>query len=298
MEKRRRIWATAALLFTAIIWGGGFVFQKFATEELTSSFIVAARFSVAGIFTALVTMKKWHKIDRDYLLGGLISGASMALGSGIQTIAMTWGTSPGKSAFLTAAYCVMVPFFYWIAVKEVPKKNHVIAALICLGGIGLISLDGNLRMTAGDMATLVCAAVYAVNIISIAIFCKGRDPMLLTMLQICIAAILGWVSVFVTGGMPEKITIGAAGNVLYLALFSTALCLSLQTFGLKYINATVATILLSLESVFGVVFSIFLYGELITPRVAVGFAVVLGAVIFSQMPKKEKTVEKNLENMG
>lgn len=297
MDKRKKFWATAALLLTAIIWGSAFVFQKFATEELTTSFIVAARFSVAGIITAIATMKKWHKIDRGYLLGGLISGGSMALGTGIQTIAMTWGTSPGKSAFLTAAYCVMVPFFCWILLKEVPKKNHVISAFICLGGIGLISLDGNLRMTVGDMATLGCSAVFAVNILSISIFCKGRDPMLLTMLQICTAAVLGWISVFVTGGMPETLSIGAMGNVLYLALFSTALCLSLQTIGLKYINATVATILLSLESVFGVVFSVLLYHETVNGRMLLGFVVVFAAVLLSQLDifSKKKNTQREKE---
>ncbi len=287
-DERRNAGATFALLLTAAIWGSAFVFQKFAADELSASFIVAARFSAAGVITALATIKKWHRIDRGYLLGGLATGITMSLGTWLQTAAMTFGTSPGKSAFLTAAYCVIVPFLYWLVIGEKPRANHLLSAVICLVGIGLISLNGEGGVTFGDGITLVCSVVFAANIVSISIFCEGRDPMLLTMLQICVAALCGWVGILIFGGMPEHISMGAAGNVLYLALFSTALCLSLQSIGLKYTNPTVGTILLSLESVFGVLFSILLYGETVTLRMAVGFAVVFAAVLLAQFRFEKK----------
>ncbi len=287
-DERRNAGATFALLLTAAIWGSAFVFQKFAADELSASFIVAARFSVAGVITALATIKKWHRIDRGYLLGGLATGITMSLGTWLQTAAMTFGTSPGKSAFLTEAYCVIVPFLYWLVRGEKPRANHLLSAVICLVGIGLISLNGEGGVTFGDGITLVCSVVFAANIVSISIFCEGRDPMLLTMLQICVAALCGWVGILIFGGMPEHISMGAAGNVLYLALFSTALCLSLQSIGLKYTNPTVGTILLSLESVFGVLFSILLYGETVTLRMAVGFAVVFAAVLLAQFRFEKK----------
>ena len=287
-DERRNAGATFALLLTAAIWGSAFVFQKFAADELSASFIVAARFSAAGVITALATIKKWHRIDRGYLLGGLATGITMSLGTWLQTAAMTFGTSPGKSAFLTAAYCVIVPFLYWLVRGEKPRANHLLSAVICLVGIGLISLNGEGGVTFGDGITLVCSVVFAAKIVSISIFCEGRDPMLLTMLQICVAALCGWVGILIFGGMPEHISMGAAGNVLYLALFSTALCLSLQSIGLKYTNPTVGTILLSLESVFGVLFSILLYGETVTLRMAVGFAVVFAAVLLAQFRFEKK----------
>ncbi len=287
-DERRNAGATFALLLTAAIWGSAFVFQKFAADELSASFIVAARFSAAGVITALATIKKWHRIDRGYLLGGLATGITMSLGTWLQTAAMTFGTSPGKSAFLTAAYCVIVPFLYWLVRGEKPRANHLLSAVICLVGIGLISLNGEGGVTFGDGITLVCSVVFAANIVLISIFCEGRDPMLLTMLQICVAALCGWVGILIFGGMPEHISMGAAGNVLYLALFSTALCLSLQSIGLKYTNPTVGTILLSLESVFGVLFSILLYGETVTLRMAVGFAVVFAAVLLAQFRFEKK----------
>lgn len=293
MEQKKRIQAHLLLLLTAIIWGSAFVFQKFATEQLSSWFITAARFSIAAVLLWGITFPKWGKLNKGYLLGGLITGTTMGLGTAVQTVALTLGTTPGKSAFLTAVYCVIVPFFYWFVSKEKPQKNHVLAAVICLIGIGLISLNGSMGMQAGDIVTLICGVIFACDLTAVAWFAKGRDPILLTTMQITFSAVVGWIGTLATHGLPAQISMEAAGNVLYLALFSTALCLFLQAYGLKHTDAAVGTILLSLESVFGVLFSVLLYHETITPRMALGFVVVFFAVLLAQFrfDKKTETVQ-------
>ena len=281
MLENKRTRAHLLLLLTAIIWGSAFVFQKFATEELSGWFITAARFTIAAVVLWVITYKKWGRLDKGYLLGGIITGLTMGTATAVQTVALTMGTTPGKSAFLTAVYCVIVPFFYWFVSKERPQRNHVIAAVICLAGIGLISLNGDMSMLPGDVVTLVCGVIYACDLTAVAWFSKGRDPILLTTMQITFSAVIGWIGTILTNGMPEAVSMGAMGNVMYLALLSTALCLFLQAVG---------TILLSLESVFGVIFSVLLYHEEVTPRMAVGFAVVFVAVLMSQFryePKKK-----------
>lgn len=291
MNGKNKLKSTFILLLTAAIWGSSFVFQKYAVEQLSASFIVAGRFSVAGILLVLITMKKWKNIDRGCLWGGILSGLTLAVAQVLQTAAMGLGTSPGKSAFLTGAYCVMVPFLSWLIQKERPKKNHLLSAVICLIGIGLISLNGSGGLTLGDGVTLVCSVIFALNIIVISMYSQGRDPVLFTMIQICTAAVGGWISTIFMGGIPERISPEAAASILYLALFCTALCLSLQTIGLKSTNATVATVLLSLESVFGVLFSVLLYHEKVTARMGIGFAVVFAAVLLSQIdfsPKRDR----------
>lgn len=288
MEQKKRVQAHLLLLLTAIIWGSAFVFQKFATEQLSSWFITAARFSIAAVLLWGITFPKWGKLNKGYLLGGLITGTTMGLGTAVQTVALTLGTTPGKSAFLTAVYCVIVPFFYWFVSKEKPQKNHVLAAVICLIGIGLISLNGDMTMQAGDIVTLICGVIFACDLTAVAWFAKGRDPILLTTMQITFSAVVGWIGTFATQGLPTQISMEAMGNVLYLALFSTALCLFLQAYGLKHTDAAVGTILLSLESVFGVIFSVLLYHETVTFRMAIGFIVVFIAVLLAQFRFEKK----------
>ena len=288
MEQKKRVQAHLLLLLTAIIWGSAFVFQKFATEQLSSWFITAARFSIAAVLLWGITFPKWGKLNKGYLLGGLITGTTMGLGTAVQTVALTLGTTPGKSAFLTAVYCVIVPFFYWFVSKEKPQKNHVLAAIICLIGIGLISLNGDMTMQAGDIVTLICGVIFACDLTAVAWFAKGRDPILLTTMQITFSAVVGWIGTFATQGLPTQISMEAMGNVLYLALFSTALCLFLQAYGLKHTDAAVGTILLSLESVFGVIFAVLLYHETVTFRMAIGFIVVFIAVLLAQFRFEKK----------
>lgn len=292
MEQKQRIRAHLLLLLTAIIWGSAFVFQKFATEELSSWFITAARFTIAALLLWVLTYRKWKMLDKGYLLAGIVTGATMGLGTAVQTVALEMGTTPGKSAFLTAIYCVIVPFFYWFISKEKPQKNHVFAAVLCLVGIGLISLNGDMTMQKGDLVTIICGVIFACDLTAVAWFSKGRDPLLLTTMQITFSAVVGWIGTLWTHGIPQSISIHATGSILYLALFSTALCLFLQAYGLKYTDAAVGTILLSLESVFGVIFSVLLYHEVVTPKMAAGFAVVFVAVLLAQLrfEKKKKVV--------
>ena len=213
MSSKNRIGSTLILFLTAAIWGSSFVFQKYAVEQLPASFIVAGRFTIAGILLLVITAKKWKTIDRGCLWGGFLAGFTMSLGQVLQTVAMGLGTSPGKSAFLTAAYVVMVPFLSWFFQKERPRKNHMLSAVICLIGIGLISLNGGGGMMLGDSVTLLCSVVYAMNIIAIAVYSTGRDPIVFTMVQIVTAALCAWVSVAFTGGIPETISMEAAGSI-------------------------------------------------------------------------------------
>ncbi len=289
-EKKQKWLAVSLLLLTAMFWGGGFIFQKYTTAIISSSFIVAARFTMASIALAIVCIKKLHLLqeDKGYLLGGAVTGVTMACGNLLQNLGMAYGTDAGKSAFLTAAYCVMVPFLGWLFFRRFPKRNHILSAVLCLAGIGLISLNTSSGIAFGDALTLISAIAFALNIVFVAHFCQGRDPIVLTMTQIWAAAISGWLVTIFTGGLPaETISAAAWGSLVYLGLFSTALCLAMESVGLKYTDPTVASILLSLESVFGVVFSVLVYHEVITCKVGIGFIIVFAAVILSQLPQRE-----------
>lgn len=99
MLENKRTRAHLLLLLTAIIWGSAFVFQKFATEELSGWFITAARFSIAAVVLWVITYKKWGRLDKGYLLGGIITGLTMGTATAVQTVALAMGTTPAKAPF-------------------------------------------------------------------------------------------------------------------------------------------------------------------------------------------------------
>ena len=95
-----------------------------------------------------------YRPGRQTLLAELAVGGTMFTAYAFQTIGLT-GTTPGKNAFLTAIYCVIVPFLYWLIDRRRPDRFNIAAAFLCMLGIGLVSLDGNLSMGWGDVSTSV-----------------------------------------------------------------------------------------------------------------------------------------------
>ena len=196
-------------------------------------------------------------------------------------------TSPGKSAFLCTTYSVMVPFLHWFATKQRPRLHHLFCVFLCLAGVGILSLSGGWGMSAGDVLTVLSGIPCAVNIVISAIVCKNRNVLLLTAIELWVVTAFAWLAVLTGNGFPAALPRDAVAGIVYLGLFATALCLFLQSYGLKYAEPAVGGMLLSLESVFGVVFSVVIYGEQVTLRMAIGFAVIFAAILLSQWEGKD-----------
>lgn len=278
---KKRI-AKPALFLTAIIWGSTFAVTKLAAEVFSASFINALRFSVASVILIIVAYPLRKLLNREYLLYGTIMGVTLFGGYILQTVGLTFDTSPGKSAFLSTTYCVLVPFLHWFVAKERPKLLHIGCVFLCMTGVGILSLRGGFGMSTGDILTVLSGVPTAFNIVISCIACKNRHPLLLTTIELTVVMLLDWVCVFATGSLPEVYPLGAVAGVVYLGVFATALCLFLQSFGLKYSEPSVGGMILSLESVFGVICSIILYHEKLTGRMIIGFVVIFIAIMLSQ----------------
>ena len=191
-------------------------------------------------------------------------------------------TTPGKNAFLTAGYCVMVPFMLWAVRGPRPDKFNVIAALLCLGGIGLISLEGDFSIGLGDLFTVVGGIFFGCHMVAIGKFMKDEDPVVMTILQFAAAAVCFWIASFLMEGVPKALPVQALLPIGYMSVFCTAVTLLLQNFGQKYTDPSSAAILLSLEAVFGAMFSLLLGKEILTTQVAFGFVTIFLSVIVSE----------------
>ena len=131
--------ATPLIILATIIWGSSFVVMKSSVDVLPTFWLLAIRFSFAALVLAVVFIRRWKVMDRHYLIGGTVMGFCLFVAYAFQTYGLEQ-TTPGKNAFLTAVYCVIVPFLYWIVAKRRPDKFNVIAALLCIIGIGLVSV--------------------------------------------------------------------------------------------------------------------------------------------------------------
>lgn len=284
----KKHYAKTALFFTAMFWGSTFAIGKIATEAFSPAFIIALRFTVASVVLILVSLPLMKLVNKEYIRDGFWMGVTLFASYMLQVAGLALDTSPGKSAFLCTTYSVLVPFLYWGITKKRPKLLHIFCVFICMIGIGILSLQGDMSMTAGDILTLLSGVPCAVNLVISAIVTQDKDPLLLTMIELAFTAVFAWVAVGVTNTFPAEFPMNTVGGIVYLGVIATALCLYLQSYGMKYADASIGGMLLSLESVFGVIFSIVLYKEHVTLRMLVGFIVIFTAIILSQWEGKKK----------
>lgn len=283
-QKKSSLFYGILLLFTTLIWGFGFIVVKNSLDYITPLYLLAFRFLVGAIGMCVFFHKRLKSIHKSDLKCGIILGSFLFIAFTFQTIAVNY-TTVGKNAFLTAAYVVLVPFLDWIIRKHRPGFNSVFATIPCIIGIGLLSLDSNLTMNLGDILTIICAVFYALHIVYSDMFMKkGHDPIILNIVQIVFAAIFAWIAApifepFPINGLPMNSMIA----ILYLGIGCTMLAFLFQMIGQSHTTPSTASILLSTESVFGVLFSVLLLKEAINSRMILGFGLIFLAIIISEI---------------
>ncbi len=222
---------------------------------------------------------------------GMVAGVMIFLGFLFQTLGIRY-TTAGKNAFLTAVYVVLVPFLSWIVKRKNPGAHHLIAAAICLTGIGFLTLNTSLQPNIGDILTLFCSLCFAAHILCVEIFTQEHDPILLTVIQLITATALSFLAALFFEPFPTHMETSAIGGLFYLGILSTLTAFLLQNVCQKYTTPHHASIMLCFESVFGSAMSILILGELFNIHMIMGCALIFIALLISESftGKKPKSV--------
>lgn len=275
--------AKPMLFSAAIIWGTSFFIMKNALDSLPVFALLALRFTAGAILLGVVCIKKWKDFTLDYLWRGAIVGGFLFLAYTVQTFGLSF-TTPSKNAFLTAVYCVLVPFFTWAVVRRRPDRFNILAAVLCVVGVGLVSLNEELSINLGDLLTLLCAVFYASHIVAVEKLSPGKDIYLITIFQFAFAALYSWVFSLTTEVFPAQALKDPAVflPLAYLCVMATTVALLFQNVGQIWSDPASASVILSLESVFGVLFSVICYGDEVSVKMLCGFVLIFVAVVCSE----------------
>ncbi len=278
-----------ALAGAAAIWGGSFVVIKGALDVVPPCWLMFVRFFFSALIVGAIFWKRVRpRLDAGHLRCGAVLGLLSGTAFVVQNIGLA-DTTPGRNAFLTATYCVMVPFVNWAVARRRPGGTSVAAAALAVVGVGLLSLGDDLSLSLGfgDSLTLVSAVLYAFHIVAVARFSEsGHDVMAMTVVQLAMSSV---VSLFCAAALEGPVDIALFtspdmwGALAYLVLLSSALCMVVQNLGQAHVPPAPASLILSLESVFAVVASVLFYGEVVTPRLACGFGTIFVAVLVSEV---------------
>lgn len=292
------------LLLASAIWGMAFVAQSAGMEYVRPFTFVCVRFILAGLvllpFIAFLdkkrsTNRKLFSFTSKELIGGVLCGIVLFSASSFQQFGIL-GTSAGKSAFITSLYVVLVPVLGLFVRKKVSIRVWF-CALLALFGIALLSADFDNAgvFSKGDIFCLCCAIIFSIHIVVIDKYSPFADGVRMSCIQFFTAGLLGLPFMLILEKPCAAQIMDAWLEIGYVAVFSSGVAYTLQIVGQKRCHPVTASIIMSLESVFGAVSGAIILGfvggdksELMNLRELIGCAVVLFAVVFAQLPPKSE----------
>lgn len=279
---KKSIIADGALLLVTMSWGLNFVIEKNVLLTISPSKYLSLRFALSALLLALILNKKLKHISKEDIKAGLVLGLLMFLGYLAQTIGLLY-TTPAKSGFITGSNVVMVPFMAYLLTKKFPGTFQVMGAVVTFGGLAMVSVSDNFAISQGDILTFICAICFALKIVLTEYFVKKANPLNIAFIQITLAGLITMGLTTTQEPMSLGLEIKIWGPIIFAAVFCTAGATVIQNIAQKYTSSTHAAVILCTEAVFAGIFSFLLWGEPLTLKTLVGFALVLLGILITEL---------------
>ena len=299
---KSRLQGSMVLLITAIIWGAAFVAQKIGSVQVGPFTLTSVRFFISGVallpFALLGGRKRGketadavipgshrRKQRRTLILGGVICGLCLMLATVTQQVGLA-NTTAGKAGFITALYILFVPIFRFFVGKKATLTIwlSVLAALI---GLYLLCVKEGFSVNKGDLFVLLCALVFAAHILVVDRFVPHVNGVQMSCIQFFVTSFIAAIPMLIFEKPTMAAIAGCWAPLLYLGIVSGGIGYTLQILGQKNADPTVASLILSLESVFAAISGVIFLGESFTGRELAGCALVFIATIMSQLDIKQ-----------
>ena len=295
--KEKKMLGNVLLLFTAMIWGTAFVFQRTGMETIEPITFNAARMALAAMAVGLVSAnpslaereklarfgeeqrKAYH---RNTVIGGICCGTFLAAASIFQQMGIVY-TTAGKAGFITAMYMLLVPVIGTVFLHK--KNSGIVWLCVLIGVIGmyLLCMTEGFYLTRGDTLVCICALLFSGHILCCDHFVQFGNPVRISAIQFAACTVISAAAaVILEQPTPEKIA-SAAIPILYCGLISGGLGYTLQIVAQKFTDPTIASLLMSLESVFAVIAGALILHERMSPREVVGCVVMFAAIVLVQI---------------
>ena len=283
------------LLITAFFWGTTFVAQSLGSDYVGAFTYNACRFIITGIILLIISLIRRRNV-KEYIptkktvawifIMALFVGVALFLGSTFQQLGINITKSPSKSGFISSLYMMFVPIIGYF-IRKKPKPIIWLFLAVAIIGSYLISVTGEFKLELGDLLTLICAVMFAVQIVLVDIINPYIDSIKLSAMQFIVAGILSIIFMLFTEEVNFYNIYLALPAIMYAAIFSGCIAFTLQIVGQKYTEPTIASMIMSLESVFALLGGIIILKETLTLRVLIGCSLIFIAVICTQIDFKK-----------
>lgn len=294
---KEKLTGSAFLLLATIIWGSAFVAQSVGMDHIGPFTFQAVRcaMAVVGLLPIIYLfdrqktdgktfLSRW--MDKKLWVAGVLCGIPLFLAVNLQQLGLV-DTDAGKSAFLTAMYIIIVPVL-GLFLKRKPSPMVPIAVLLATAGLYLLSCVGVTQISKGDFFLLGCALMFAIQITLVDIFAPSVDALRLNFIQSLVCTVASALVMAFTEQPTWQGIRDCLIPLAYAGFLSLGAGYSLQILGQQRLEPTPAALIMSLESVFAVLFGWLLLDETMTAYEGLGCVLVFIAVILSQIPIKRK----------
>lgn len=293
--------ASIMLFITSIIWGLAFVAQAQGMEHIGPFTFTASRSLVAIIFLYL-TYVFFNKTSKSYreqkfdmkrtIRGGVLCGLVFTFGINFQQIGLVY-TTAGKASFLTALYIVFIPIIGLFYGKKINKKLQLCIVFAMIGTY-LMSVKGSLSMNIGDLITIFGSIVFAIHILMLSEFSKDTNAVLVSLIQFAVCGFFSLIAALIFEGIEMSAILKSYLAILYVGILSSGVGFTIQLMALKELDPVVASMISSLESVFGAVFGWLILSQSMSEREIIGGIIIFVATLIAQLPI-EVFLQKKLE---
>lgn len=300
--KNKSVLGNLLLFTTAFIWGCAFVAQSVGMEYVSPFTFNGTRCIIGGIVLIIANIvfdavKKKNGIykepskdeKKELLKGGLVCGVVIFVASTIQQFGISQ-TTVGKAGFISVLYILIVPFFGLLLRQKLPRRIWI-CCILALGGLYLLCMNESFSLSKGDFTVLVSAVAYAVHIMVIDHFAPKVDCVKLSCIQFLIAGLISVIFMFVFEKPDFEKVLDAWLPILYAGALSGGVGYTLQTVAQKWTKPSVASLLMSFESVFAVLAGAVLLQQIPSLRELGGCILMFASIIIIQLPEKNKISE-------
>ena len=297
MSNNKRMLGNALLMLTAMIWGTAFVFQRVGMESIEPITFNAARMALAAVAVGAVsampiasekeklasyTVRECAQYRKNTIIGGICCGTFLAAASIFQQMGVVY-TTAGKAGFITAMYMLLVPVINFVFFKKRNSWIVWLAVLLGVAGMYLLCMTEGFSLGRGDTLVCICAVLFSGHILCCDHFVKLGNPIRISAIQFASCTVISAVAALILEQPSMAKIVSAAIPILYCGIVSGGIGYTLQIIAQKFTDPAVASLLMSLESVFAVIAGALLLGERMTSRELLGCAIMFAAIVLVQI---------------
>jgi drug/metabolite transporter (DMT)-like permease len=284
--KPQQVAADAALLFVAFVWGVTFVVVKEALTEIGPYYFLAIRFAIAFAFLALICWRSLLRVNRENMQAGLIIGLALFGGYAFQTVGLQY-TTAANAGFITGLSVVLVPLFVAALTRRVPSPMAILGVACATVGLGLLALNGDLRVGYGDALVFCCAVCFATHIILVGKYAPRLDPVLLAIVQIGTVGLVSALIAPVLESFPVTLAPQVQVALLATAIPATSLAFLIQNKAQKFTSPTHTAVIFTMEPVFAGLAAWLWGGEVLELRQWIGGAMIVAGMLITVLKTSE-----------